>query len=255
MKIVSLNTWGGLAGKDLLLSFFEKYRNEVDIFCLQEIWAGPYKKLDGQVVGGRNLEHDKIMINGKQEISRILPNYTAYFRPHLMDHYGLLMLIKKDLEVLEEGEVFVHKEKGHIPEGDVGHHARNIQYIKIDTEKGSRTVINFHGLWNGKGKGDSEDRLLQSDKIVDFIKKASSPVVLCGDFNLLPETESLNKFEKIGLRNLIKENNIKSTRTSLYTKPEKYADYIFTSKDIKVEDFKVLPEEVSDHNALLLDFE
>lgn len=142
-----------------------------------------------------------------------------------------------------------------MPKGDVGHHARNIQYVKIDTKDGPRVIINFHGLWNGKGKGDSEDRLLQSDKIIDFIKKVSNPVVLCGDFNLLPETESLKKFEEMGLRNLIKENGITSTRTSLYTKPERYADYVFTSNDIKIKKFKVLPEEVSDHSALLLDFE
>ena len=57
------------------------------------------------------------------------------------------------------------------------------------------------------------------------------------------------------MRNLIHEYNINSTRTSFYTKPEKYADYIFTSKDLLIKNFEVLPEEVSDHAALLLEIE
>lgn len=117
------------------------------------------------------------------------------------------------------------------------------------------TIINFHGLWNGKGKTDNEDRILQSRNIVDFIGGLKGEVVLCGDFNLLPDTESIKIFEDAGLRNLIKEYGITSTRTSHYTKPGKYADYVFVSRGVRVKDFKVLPEEVSDHSALLLEMD
>ena len=253
MKIISLNTWGGLAGRDILLTFFKKYKNDVDIFCLQEIWSAPYKQLDGKVVGGRNLEHDKIMIDGLREISSVLDNHIPYFRPHFDVHYGLLMFIKKDIKILDEGELFVYREKGYIPEGDVGHHARNIQYVTVEIKNGLKTIINFHGLWNGKGKTDTEDRLLQSDNIIKFLKKLSNSFVLCGDFNLLPETESLKKFENFGLRNLIKENKITSTRTSLYKKEHRFADYAFVSRNIEVNSFKILPDEVSDHNPMFLD--
>ena len=73
-----------------------------------------------------------------------------------------------------------------------------------------------------------------------------------GDFNLLPETQSIKKLESIGLRNLIKEYGVTSTRTAHYTKLEKYADYMFVSRDIEVADFKVLPDAVSDHSPLYL---
>jgi endonuclease/exonuclease/phosphatase family metal-dependent hydrolase len=78
---------------------------------------------------------------------------------------------------------------------------------------------------------------------------------LCGDFNLPPNTKSLAMFEEFGLRNLISEYKINSTRTSFYTKEEKFADYIFVSNGIKVNDFSVLPDEVSDHAPLFIDFE
>ena len=56
--------------------------------------------------------------------------------------------------------------------------------------------------------------------------------------------------ESVDLRNLIKEYGITSTRTSLYPKEGKFADYVFTSKGVDVETFKVLPDEVSDHAPL-----
>lgn len=249
MKIITLNIWGGLAGREELLSFFEKHKSDTDIFCLQEVWTAPYTHIEGQVVGGRNLEHDKLMIDGLDAISGVLTNHNPYFRPHHGDDYGLLMFVKKDLKVEEEGELFVHKHKGYIPEGDVGLHARNIQFVKTSYEGKPLCVINFHGLWNGMGKDDSEDRLEQSRKISSFIKDLSGGVILGGDFNLNPNTESMKILEDAGLRNLVKDYGVTSTRTPLYDKSGKFADYIMT-RDVEVKDFQVLPDVVSDHSPL-----
>lgn len=257
MKIISLNTWGGKAGKEKLLAFFRENADTTDIFCLQEIWAAPYEHLDGQSAGGSILDHSQILVYGLQEISAILPNHVAFFRPHFGDHFGLLMFVHKNLAVIGEGDVFVYKHKGYMPEGDAGNHARNIQYVTIETETGALTVINFHGLWAGreKGKGDTADRLEQTERIIEFTKQIQNPFVLCGDFNLLPDTQSLKKLEEAGLRNLIKESGVTSTRTSFYTKPEKFADYAFVTKSLCVQDFRVLPDEVSDHAPLLIEVE
>jgi endonuclease/exonuclease/phosphatase family metal-dependent hydrolase len=66
---------------------------------------------------------------------------------------------------------------------------------------------------------------------------------------------SLKKIEDSGMRNLIKEYGITSTRSSFYKKPERFADYTFVSKETKVNNFKILPDEISDHLAMYLDFE
>lgn len=58
---------------------------------------------------------------------------------------------------------------------------------------------------------------------------------------------------ELNCRKLIKEYGITSTRTSLYTKPNKFADYVFVSRGIKIIDFKILPDEVSDHTPLFLE--
>ena len=60
------------------------------------------------------------------------------------------------------------------------------------------------------------------------------------------------------MRDLIKENQIQTTRNHYYAEIEKYhdyiADYCFISKDLVIKDFKVLPDEISDHQPLYLEF-
>jgi endonuclease/exonuclease/phosphatase family metal-dependent hydrolase len=142
-----------------------------------------------------------------------------------------------------------------VPQGNLGLHARNLQFATVDGPAGPLSVVNFHGLWNGLGKGDSDERIAQSRRIIDFLRGRREPLVLCGDFNLLPETESLRMLESAGLRNLVAEFGVRSTRTSLYRRPERFADYVFVSDGIDVGDFRVLPDEVSDHAPLLLEFD
>jgi endonuclease/exonuclease/phosphatase family metal-dependent hydrolase len=248
MKIISLNTWGGIAGADGLIVFFKDHQY-VDVFCLQEVFNGG----EGDSAEKQEKIESKVY-NLLSLLEEALPNHHCYFRPHLKEYYGLLMCVKKDIELLEEGEHFVHKEKGYVPEGiSTGHHARNIQYVKLNRNGNNLYIINFHGLWNGKGKTDTDDRIQQSKKIIEFTNSISDNFVLIGDFNLRPDTRSLKLFEEAGMRNLIKEYAITSTRTSHYTKDEKFADYAFVSEGIPVKDFKVLSDEVSDHAPLYLE--
>lgn len=247
MNIVTLNTWGGRAGKEKLLDFFRQYRDSVDIFCLQEMWRASYEELAG-------VDQSNVMTHGLQEITEVLAGeFEIFFHPHHKEDYGLALCVRRSIPVLEVGERFVHKYREFVPEDNAGKHARNIQYIKIGEHDTPLTIINFHGLWNGEGKSDSEDRILQSQNILNFLKEQTGEVILCGDFNLTPDTKSLQIIEDFGLRNLIREYGITSTRTSYYTKPEKFADYVFVSRGIQLADFKVLPEEVSDHAALWLE--
>lgn len=254
MKIISLNIWGGRVGPEKLLGFFEKYKADTDIFCLQEVWAAPYHWVEGKSAGGKELKNEDVMTESLKEISEVLGDFEVLFHPHLGDNYGLAMFVKKTLPISASGEVFVYQKKGYYNhDGDIGDHARNIQYVTLEKDGEDFTVVNFHGLWNGKGKTDTEPRLEQSDKILQFTKKIDHPFVVCGDFNVKPDTESLLKFERAGLRNLISEYGITSTRTSYYEKPEKFADYAFTSPDLEVVDFQVILEEVSDHAPLLIE--
>ena len=250
MKIISLNTWGGRAGRDLILNFFRENK-DVDVFCLQEIWSG------GQEIARKYNELgdlSDVMYDFFDIVPEILSDYNYYFRPHVGDHYGLCIFVKKTIPVEEEGEYFVHKDKDFTPDDSVGigGHARNLQFVKIGSDN-PITIWNFHGLWNGQGKSDTQDRITQSKNITKALENTTGPHVLIGDFNLLPETKSVKIIENSGMKNMITEYGIKSTRTSFYTKELKFADYAFVSPEVEDVNFEVLPDEVSDHSALLLE--
>ncbi len=248
MKIIALNTWGGRGGKEKLLSFFDQNQN-VDVFCLQEVWNGG-DHMKGSFAAG--VPRADVNTQLLEDVRSKLPNHIVHFRPNYFDWYGLAIFVNKKYKILEEGEMYIYKEKGYIHHEDLGNHARTIQWVTLELGSSKLSIINIHALWNGKGKGDSEDRLLQSERIVTFLKTIKNPYIICGDFNLTPTTESIKKLEDFGLRNLIKEFGVTSTRTSMYTKVEKFADYAFLSPGIKLEEFKVLPDEVSDHAPLYL---
>ena len=181
--MISLNTWGGVAGREGLLDFF-RARDDVDVFCLQEIWNGG-EHIRGTTLAG--VRYDKFLSDLYPAIGTMLENHLGYFRPHYHDWYGLAMFIKKN--------------------------------------------------------------------IVEFLKTIAHPYILCGDFNLLPDTESLKMFEAAGMRNLVKEFGVTSTRSSFYKKPHRFADYTLASDGVTVHDFKILPDEISDHLAMYLEFE
>lgn len=243
MKLISLNIWGGRVHKPLL-DFLNKHK-EIDVFCLQEVYHN---------AKGKEVIYTDATLDIYKDLKKALLNYNGYYRPHLKDYYGLALFVKKNISIIEEGEHFVHRQKGYIPKDHVGFHAKNVQYVKISLNKKIITLVNFHGLWTGKDKNDTDDRLIQSKKIKEFVNSLGGEKIICGDFNLNINTESVKILEQ-GMTNLIRENNIISTRTKLYTKPEKYADYIFISPGVKVNAFRVLPDEVSDHSPLFLDFD
>lgn len=247
MKIMSLNVWGGRKS-DVLIPFIQSQK-DVDTFCLQEVYheAGEKDVIWGKY--GPNFEMFR-------DITDALPEHEALYHPHLGDWWGLAMFVRKGTEILQVGETYVHQHNGYDPQRERhGHTAKNLQYVQTTHNGKPLTIINFHGLWNGQGKGDCKERLLQSQKIVEFLKTLEGEIVLCGDFNLLPDTESLKMIENTGLRNLISEYDITSTRTSFYEKPEKFADYMFVSKGLEVQNFAVLPDEVSDHAPLTVEVE
>ncbi len=243
MKLITLNIWGGRQG-DSLIDFFKKY-SDVDVFLLQEVHNNATDET-------KWVTH--VNEHAYSEIAEVLPDHNGYYAPAILEEWGLAAFVKKTISVEEVGDVFVFRSKDSHVGRDGTTLGKNIQYLKIVSEEKNMTIINFHGLWNGKGKTDTEDRMGQSEKIVNFIKNIKDPVVLAGDFNLRPDTQSLKMIvEKLNLKNLIQEYNITSTRTTFYDKAEKFADYILTSQDVAIKDFKVLPDEVSDHSALFLE--
>ncbi|HRY31322.1 MAG TPA: endonuclease/exonuclease/phosphatase family protein [Candidatus Paceibacterota bacterium] len=246
MKIITLNTWGGKI-KEPLFDFL-KQNKDIEVFCFQEIFKGG---LTEEMENLTNISDANPSLY--EDIVKILPNHVGIFCPVYKESYGTAIFVKKDIQILEQGDVFLYENKT-FPNSDEpdADNSRKMQRVKLNTTNGILNIFNLHGHWVRGSKEDTSNRLEQSNIILDQISKSVGPIILCGDFNLKPDTQSIKMIED-KMVNLIRKYNIKTTRTKLYTKSEKFADYIFVSSDIKEKIFKVLPYVVSDHTALLLE--
>lgn len=241
MKLITLNIWGGHVS-DPLLKFIKSHAS-IDVFCFQEVYHNAPHKI--------SIEDRVVNLNVFSEIQDLLPDHVGFFRPVVDNIFGIGIFVKNNIEVLGEGEISIHENPNYLGRGPT--HSRNLQWLQCRINEQVYSILNVHGLWNGMGKSDSPERIAQSKRIKDFVDTIKTPVILCGDFNLKPDTESMCMLEN-GMTNLIKTYHVSSTRTSLYPKEEKFADYILISPDITSNKFEVLKDEVSDHSPLFLDF-
>jgi len=254
IRLITLNAW---CGRSLypLMQFLRKKSESTDIFCLQEIQSCDQETADAR--------HPEEHICGPlfSKINDALNDFEGSFAsfdddPHRM---SLALFWRRDLPVKEVKDFIVYKPETPIETGSKIASPRKLQYMTLEFDKKELLLANYHGLWDGGSKTDTVARIHQSEAIRNFLDKFDGPKILCGDFNLLPETKSLNILER-GMQNLVKEHNIESTRTVLYrhhdspTQPN-FADYIIASPEIMVKKFEVLPDIVSDHSPLYLEFE
>lgn len=247
MKLVTLNLWGGRV-KSAYEDFFAKYQN-IDIWSFQEV----YKNVSEG--GWLNVDNYEIDFSLHDTLKKHLNSHHVEFCQVLDNFYGIATFVNKDIKIIDRGETLVAKgDWWNLEDGHNRDHHRKLQWLEIEVEGKKLLIVNVHLTHRPEGKSDSDKRLNQSKIIVDFLKMFDCPKILVGDFNLLPDTESINMIEESGMRNLIKEYKITSTRTELYKKPLQFADYIFVSPEISVNTFKVLPDVVSDHSPLYLDF-
>ena len=130
-------------------------------------------------------------------------------------------------------------------------HSRNVCSMTLDINGKLLKVLNLHGIWNKTRLGD-ERTMHQCKFALNEALKDGLPTIIIGDFNLSPESESIKLFDK-HFRNLTRESNVKTTRSK--DREPSVVDYIFTNDKIKVNSFKVIDTDISDHLPLILDFD
>lgn len=225
-----------------LLDFLEKHKDEVDVFCFQEI-------------PGAEVEDGKLLLTYSQ-IKDQLSDFTNYSKDYFASKQGfrddLGIFVRNGIEVEVSGEIQLHDPS--IGSDMREQYWRDLGYLTLNLNGKKYLIANFHGLWDGPGKSDDPRRLEQSGKVKNFLDQYDTLKILAGDFNIWPGTESLKILEK-GMVNLIDKYNFSSTRPPSFNFPNKYSDYVFVSHDIKVADFQVLSDVISDHLALYLDCE
>ena len=239
MKILQLNIWGGKLGKQII-ELLEIH--QPDVVCFQE------------VVKLTTL--DRLFFHSLGEYEKL--GFQSFFSPvfgfTLMNQkaeFGNAILSKNGFS--EQNTVFTRKE--YVSDMDMldkDYNIRNLQHVAVEHGGEKIHILNHHGHHIDSHKNGDEETMRQCKMIADYIKNLSGKIILCGDFNLAPESQSIGQINEL-LNNHCLNPDIKTTRTPLTHKTE-VCDYIFTSKDIEVKSFAVLENIASDHAALLLEF-
>lgn len=273
IRVVSLNCWGGrvpsvvdyLAGVD------------ADVYCLQEVYWSPSDTPSPLVFDNKYRDtkgepdpHPRLY----RDLCEMLPEHQAFFSPHAQGYlhdgatteykvrYGIATFVRNTLPVIEQASTFAFGEYrahrwGDPPLPRTAHAVRLYNY-----EDDSRIVVaHMHGLWDKRGKMDTPERRGQAQKLGELVQRVSQSesdkLVVCGDFNVLPESETLSLLQAyLDVRELVTSSGFTDTRTSHYKKNPRFADYMLVSRQMQVQKFEVVARpEVSDHRPLLLEFD
>lgn len=265
MRIVSLNAWGGQLWPALAPWLGEI---EADLFCLQEVIRMPGPAPEWHVYEDPNRRIDQ-RSNLVADISGELSAHQAFFAPavrgpvtdakgnRLISEHGIASWISRQLAVIEVHQTFIYgayRAEGWGPEP----YPRAVQLFRI-ADEGGRTalIMQFHGIRQQVGKGDTPERHQQAENaqaILSQHMRDGEPTILMGDFNLLPDSAFFPTMAELGLHDLVTGRGHTDTRTSLYTKPVRFADYLLVNDAVTVDAFDVPAQpEVSDHRPLILD--
>lgn len=265
MRIVSLNAWGGRVW-DPMIPFLAEV--DADVLCLQEVVRTPGAGRRWLTYRGDGAELPQ-RANLYDEIRDAHPGHDAGFYPaaggELFDgdavfrsEFGLATFVRNSLPVVGTALGFVH---GDFSLDSWGEHPRprNAHCVRLfDTAGGAPIVVaQLHGLRELSGKQDTPHRRTQAEELVRLIRAVWRPgerLVVCGDLNLLPGSETFAILGALGLGDLVTGRGFTDTRTSYYAKDNRYADYLLVTPNVDVRRFEVIATpEVSDHRPLLLD--
>lgn len=264
MKIMSLNGWGGKLHEDLL-GYVQSASPEV--LCLQEVVHSPASQKDWLTYR----DGDHILpqrANFFRDVSRILPDHVAIFCPaaqgflwdgdqSVPSQWGLATFIHKAIPIIAQAQGFVHKTFS--PDGYGDHpRSRSAHAVRVYdfSSKRALSVTQMHGLRDLNGKMDTPERADQAQRLLELSRQVTEPedlAVICGDFNVEPDSKTLHLLSDAGFSELVIGHGITRTRTSHYQKPGKFADYMLVNDPDAVQSFDVVYDpEVSDHCPLVL---
>ncbi|RST87359.1 endonuclease/exonuclease/phosphatase family protein [Aquibium carbonis] len=265
MRILSLNAWGGRVFEPLLPFLHEM---DADVLCLQEVIRTPGMGARWLTYRGDGAELPQ-RANLFDEVRALLPDHDAGFFPSARgvlhddgtvhrSEFGLATFTRRSFSVIGQALDFVHGSFS--PDGWGAHpRPRNAHGVRLfDPETNEPiAVVHLHGLREPGGKADTPHRRAQAQALVQLIRRVWSPgerLVVCGDFNLLPDSETFATLAALGLTELVTTRGFTDTRTSFYEKDGRFADYLLVTRDVEVRRFEVVAApEVSDHRPLLLD--
>lgn len=265
MKVMCLNGWGGKL-HDVLLPYLGDAAP--DVLCLQEVVHSPQSHKDWLTY--RDGDHVLPQrANFFRDVCAALPDHIATFCPAaqgvlwdgdqaMPSQWGLATFVHGSLCVVAQVQGFVHKDFSADGYGDHPR-SRSAHGVRLFDHGRDRfvAITHMHGLRDLRGKIDTPERRVQAQRLLGMSRQVASGddlSVICGDFNVEPDSDTLKVLREAGMEELVTARGFTSTRTALYEKPGKYADYMLINRPEDVLGFDVVhAPEVSDHCPLVLE--
>ena len=131
---------------------------------------------------------------------------------------------------------------------------KNFQIARVDYHANkSLSLINHHAHWKANPVGD-EISVERMEFVYDKIISLPRPLIFAGDLNVTTESPAMRVFNG-ALDDLTATHHVSSTLTELNKAKDVACDHILVSPDISVKKFRVSDMLVSDHTALILEFD
>jgi endonuclease/exonuclease/phosphatase family metal-dependent hydrolase len=243
VKLIQANIWGGKLGQQIT-DFLKA--EKPDFVCMQEV-----NDLEGRSGTKRFATLDEIKEGAGFGEAFMSPSYSFSYMERAL-HYGNAILSKLPFTtaktIFTRGE---HKRNFDVMKNDGN--IRNLQLVTANVGGKKLHLLNHHGHHVPGSKMGNEETLRQMRIIAEVIDGLDGPIILCGDFNLAPDSESLAVIND-KLTNLSIANHLTNTYTEL-AENQVVCDYIFVNSQIKVKYFEMSKTLVSDHSALILEFD
>lgn len=245
MKLLQLNIWEGKLLKQVL-DFIEQ--EQPDILCLQEVFSckGNIKLPDMMFDSLEQIQH---RTGYKHTFFSSI--FTALYAGVPAD-FGMAIISRYPLE--NQQAMFTHG--SYNPDQTAENYAPNSRILQLCSITAGSTpfyLANHHGHWEPTPLG-STTTIEKMQLVKTKLQTAPSPLIFTGDLNITPESPAMRVFDDF-LEDLTATHQVRDTLSQLGKVPDVPCDHILISSEIQVRDFRVCDELVSDHKALILEFE
>lgn len=243
MKLIQANIWGGKLMYPIA-DFFNGQKP--DIVCMQEVHdlKGP----SGAIFFSLGELKERCGFT----YSLMSPSYVSNYQRR-KNPFGNAIL--SNLPITDSETIFTYGEfNDNFDMTEDDFNVRNLQHAVLDVNGQQLHVLNHHGFLIPEHKNGSPETERQMRLIADYVSKLNGPIILCGDFNLASGSSSIKIIDEV-LTGLPQQHGLQSTYVSHFNSNSTVSDYIFVNDLVKVKDFNMSEEVISDHKALILDFD
>jgi endonuclease/exonuclease/phosphatase family metal-dependent hydrolase len=245
MRLVQLNIWEGRLIRHI--PDFIKRLNP-DLVCLQEVFSS-----DSEVIKPSRL------FSSLQQIQAACDYPHVFFSPTFSSVYegipvGYGNAILSRLPLLDEQATFTSGSYNpNQTAANIVPDTCNLQTVRVRSPKGDFSLANHHAYLGPDGFGDKTN--VQKMRFVsEQLRDLPTPLIFAGDLNVVPESQTMRAFDGF-LEDLTATNHISTTLTELGKVNDVACDHILVSPDVQAAAFYVDDQLVSDHKALVLDFD